>query len=76
MLLNTFFAYWSPETLELRMSIAMELLEGATALQDPALVFWAHVLQFDVTLETGELERAQLALQQLRRRRTSSVSRH
>ncbi len=64
-LLNAFYAYWSPETLALRVDVANDLAESATAAQDPALQFWAHVLQFDVTLETAELGRAETALQQM-----------
>ena len=61
-LLNAFFAYWAPETLELRAAVATEALESATASQDPALRFWAHILCFDAALETGEIERAGAAL--------------
>ncbi len=64
-LLNAFFAYWAPETLELRRALANEMLESATASQDPALRFWAHILCFDAALETGEIEIAGAALQQM-----------
>jgi class 3 adenylate cyclase len=61
-LLNAFYAYWSPETLELRRSVAKELVESTAAAQDPALGFWAHVLMFNVELETGRFESAHGAL--------------
>ncbi len=62
-LLNAFYAGWSPETLELRSGLVGELLASATVEQDPALRFWAHIVHFDVALETGDLERAEAALE-------------
>ena len=59
---NAFFACWSTETLGLRVNLARELIESATDAQDPALMFWAQVVQFNVSLESAKLERAEAAL--------------
>jgi hypothetical protein len=64
-LVNAFFAYWSPETLDLRTALAQELAQSAEAAQDPALVFWAHVARYDVALERGTFEPAHEALERL-----------
>ncbi len=65
-LINAFFAYWSPETLDLRVDVANELAQSARAAQDPAFLYWSHVLEFDVTLETGQHARSEAALQRMR----------
>ena len=57
-----FYAYWSAQTLELRSALATELAECAAEVQDPALQWWAHVIELHVCVAQGELARAQAAL--------------
>ena len=60
-----FYALWSPETLELRKTIAGELVNSATATGDPAMRFWAHAVQFDALVESADIARAQPELRKL-----------
>ena len=60
---QAFYAYWSPETLELRTALATELADCAAKVQDPALKFWAHAVEHDVCAEWGDFARVQKALE-------------
>ncbi len=62
---NAVLSYTAPDTLELRVQLGRELLESAIESQDPALQFWAQVVQFNVMVEQGECESAQSALGQM-----------
>jgi class 3 adenylate cyclase/tetratricopeptide (TPR) repeat protein len=62
-----FYAYWSAETLELRSALATELADCAAAVQDPALQWWAHVIELHVGVERGELDHALAALERAQR---------
>jgi tetratricopeptide (TPR) repeat protein len=64
---QVFYAYWSAQTLELRSALATELAECAAEVQDPALQWWAHVIDFNVSVARGELARAQAALDRMQR---------
>ena len=64
---QAFYAYWSAQTLELRTAIAAELAECAAEVQDPALQWWAHVIELHVCVARGELARAQAALDRMQR---------
>ena len=61
------YAYWSPEKLELRVELCDELSDCASAVNDPALLFWAHTVELFVYVERGELARAQAALERMQR---------
>ncbi len=56
-------AYWSAQTLELRTALATELAECAAESQDPALQWWAHVIEQHVCIAQGELDHARAALE-------------
>jgi hypothetical protein len=58
-------AYCSPDALAMRVGLAQETLASAAAAQDPALQFWAHWLDLYVQTESGQLERAHAALEQM-----------
>jgi hypothetical protein len=60
-------AYWTSQTLDLRSGLTNELSECATATGDPALLFWAHQIEFNFYGEKGELARAQRALEGMMR---------
>ena len=64
---QAFYAYWSAQTLELRTALAAELAECAAEVQDPALQWWAHVIELHVCVARGELARAQAALDRMQR---------
>ena len=55
---RTFYGIWSPETLELRRSLAAELAECAATLGDPALAFWAQYVSVHPFIERGDLAQA------------------
>jgi class 3 adenylate cyclase/tetratricopeptide (TPR) repeat protein len=55
------FALWSPDTLERRRTVAEELLEVARGLRDPSLEFWASAVALHVSIESGDLARADVA---------------
>ena len=63
---NVSYAYWSPETLELRTAIANELSALAAAVGDPALRMGAHTAELRAFIERGEFERAEAALERER----------
>jgi AAA ATPase domain len=60
-------AHMSAQTLELRSALSTELSERAAGVQDPALQFWAHTIECEVSVERGELERGQAALEHAQR---------
>ncbi len=64
---QVFYAYWSARTLELRSALATELAECSTETQDPALRWWAHVIELHVSVEQGEFDHAQAALERAQR---------
>jgi hypothetical protein len=64
-LLNAFYAYWSPQTVELSESVARELTESVRAAQDPGLAFWAQIVRLNVAIERGEPDAAECALDDL-----------
>ncbi len=55
----------SPDTLELRSAIATELAQTAKRAQDPALEFWADVVDFNVMVEKLDAGGAESALQRM-----------
>jgi hypothetical protein len=63
---NVSYAYWSPQTLELRTAIANELSALAAAVGDPALRLAAHTAELRTFTERGEFERARAALERER----------
>jgi class 3 adenylate cyclase/tetratricopeptide (TPR) repeat protein len=58
---NCSFALWSPDTLDSRRSLSDELLSVAKTLRDPSLQFWAYAVALHVSVEAGDLDRAQAA---------------
>jgi class 3 adenylate cyclase len=60
-------AYWTSQTLDLRRGLTKELSECAAATGDPALLFWAHQIEFNFYGEKGELAQAQHALEGMMR---------
>ena len=59
---NAVLASTSSDTLALRAELAMELVHTADAAQDPALEFWAQVVQFNVMVEKCDSAAAEAAL--------------
>ena len=64
---QVFYAYWSAQTLELRSALATELADCAAESQDPALQWWAHIIELHAYAAQGELARAQAALERTQR---------
>jgi hypothetical protein len=64
---NAILATTSPETLERRVELAADLAMSAERAQDPALMFWAEVARFNVTVESAELTSAEQALDEMER---------
>ena len=64
---QAFYAYWSAQTLELRTAIATELADCTAEVQDPALQWWAHIIELHAYAAQGELARAQAALERTQR---------
>jgi class 3 adenylate cyclase len=62
---NAVLASTSSDTLELRTELAKELAHSAEVAEDPALEFWAHVVQFNVMVEKCESAAAEVALQRM-----------
>ncbi len=60
------YAYWSPETLELRTSIAKQLSRLAVEVGDPALRLAAHSAEAHTFTEGGEFKSAEAALERQR----------
>ncbi len=60
-----FFALWSAETLELRTALAEELAQYADELGDPALRRATQSLELHVSIEQGELARAEAAQERM-----------
>jgi hypothetical protein len=60
-----FFANRAPDTLDLRIRLADELLASAEASGDPALELWAHYAELHVDAESGKFERAPAALERM-----------
>jgi class 3 adenylate cyclase len=58
---RAFFGIWSPETLELRRSIAAEFADCAATLGDPALAYWAQYGLVHSFIELGQLTEAREA---------------
>jgi class 3 adenylate cyclase len=58
------FAYWSPDTLELRTTLCEELLEHAG--HDPAFRQWAYDIEGHVYTERGDFTRAEAAFERQR----------
>jgi tetratricopeptide (TPR) repeat protein len=59
---RVYFAIWSPETLELRGSLAAELADCAATLGDPALEYWAQFALLHCFVEQGEFTQARDAV--------------
>jgi class 3 adenylate cyclase len=55
------FVVWAPDTLEMRRSLVKELVELAKVVRDPALDIWAAALETNVSVESGEFDRAEEA---------------
>ena len=64
---QAFYAYWSAQTLELRTAIATELADCTAEVQDPALQWWAHIIELHAYAAQGELARARAALERTQR---------
>ncbi len=60
---NVAEAIRAPDTLAWRIGLVEELVRCAAEVGDPALALSAHTFQFNVCVEWGDLERAQLALE-------------
>jgi tetratricopeptide (TPR) repeat protein len=52
------YGLWSPETLELRLSLNTELAACAATLGDPALEFWVQPVSVHAFVEHGDLTQA------------------
>ena len=72
---QAFYAYWSPQTLELRSALSTELPSAPIETQDPAFQWSAHVIELHVCVEQGEFDRAQVALERASRSQRNSASR-
>ena len=62
---SAFFALWSAKTLGLRSALAEELAGLADELPDPGLRRATHNIELHVSVERGELARAQAALERM-----------
>jgi class 3 adenylate cyclase len=58
---HAFHGLWGPDMLDVRASLANDLLESARAAEDRALEFWANLLLLHVSFETSDFARAQMA---------------
>jgi class 3 adenylate cyclase len=58
---GAFYADWTPATLGRRAELAHELIALAESGHDPTRRFAAHVMEFHVAVEQGQLDRAQAA---------------
>lgn len=65
---NAVLASTSSDTLQTRAELAKELARAARAAQDPALEFWAHVVDFDVMVEQCDSVAAEIALRRMEAR--------
>jgi class 3 adenylate cyclase len=61
---RVFFGIWSPETLELRLSLVAEFADCAATLGDPALAVWAKLGSVHSFVEHGDLTEARDAADQ------------
>jgi class 3 adenylate cyclase/tetratricopeptide (TPR) repeat protein len=57
-----FWTVWAPDTLERRRATVSELLGMLDEVGDPALEFWAVLQEVGVSIESGDLDRAESAL--------------
>jgi class 3 adenylate cyclase/tetratricopeptide (TPR) repeat protein len=64
-LLNAYYAYWSPETLAQAAAVADELAVSVDTIGDPALAFWSHIAQLNLAIEESDAGRAEVALELL-----------
>jgi predicted ATPase/class 3 adenylate cyclase len=64
---GAFFALWSAKTLELRATLAKDLVRCADELGDPTLRFQAANVELHVCVEQGQLLRGQAALERMER---------
>jgi class 3 adenylate cyclase/tetratricopeptide (TPR) repeat protein len=64
-LADHFWTVWAPDTLERRRAIVSELLGMLDDVGDPALEFWASLQDVCVSIESGNLDRAETTSQGL-----------
>lgn len=62
---NAVLASTSSDTLALRTELATELVDAAETTQDPALEFWARVVQFNAMVEKCDSAAAEAALDRM-----------
>ncbi len=58
---HAFYGLWGPDKLDVRVTLASDLLASAQAAEDRALEFWANLLLLHVSFETSDFERARAA---------------
>src|SRR5262249_55856540 len=57
---HAFYGLWGPDMLDVRATLASELLASAQAAEDRALEFWANFVLLHGSFETGDFARAQV----------------
>jgi tetratricopeptide (TPR) repeat protein len=53
-LLNAYYAYWTPLTHDTQVGLARELTVSAASAEDPGLAFWTHVMNLNIALEASD----------------------
>ena len=53
-LLNAYYAYWTPLTHDTQLGFARELTASAASAEDPGLAFWTHVMNLNLALEASD----------------------
>jgi class 3 adenylate cyclase len=65
-IINYTYAVWAPDTFERRRELLPDLLDSAGRAADPALEFWAANRERDISIEGGQVQRAETAEQRVR----------
>lgn len=60
---NAGYALWAPDTLAQRLAIMNELSRCAEVTKDPALLYWAHLNEFNTSFEAADLTVAEVAIE-------------
>ncbi len=61
-LLNAYYAYWTPLTHGTQLGFARELTASAASTEDPGLAFWTHVMNLNLALEASDESSVQRTL--------------
>ncbi len=56
-MIDRFFALWTAETLDERLELVTQLEEVSATLDDPLFRYWAGILRFHVSVESGDAAR-------------------